>query len=193
MLPDHPEQLPDEKLVDLVLENQDNFLYLMKRYETRLLRYILRLSNVRYEEAEDILQEVFIKVYHNLNSFDKKLKFSSWIYRITHNQVISNFRKIKARPQSIDLENSEEIVQKIASDLDLDNQTELIYLREKINPVLQKIDPKYRDILILRFWEDKSYQEISDILKKPAGTVAAMINRAKKQIKQEFMKQNIKF
>lgn len=193
MLPDHLANLPDEKLVDLVLQNQDNFLYLMKRYESKLMRYILRLSNVRHEEAEDILQEVFIKVYQNLNSFDKKLKFSSWIYRITHNQVISNFRKIKARPISVDLEKSDDIVQKIASDLDLDKQTDLVYLREKISPLLQKLDPKYRDILILRFWEDKSYQEISDILKKPSGTVAAMINRAKKQIKQEFIKQNIKF
>ncbi|PIZ73055.1 hypothetical protein COY06_05820, partial [Candidatus Peregrinibacteria bacterium CG_4_10_14_0_2_um_filter_41_8] len=65
----------------------------MQRYEGRLLAYINRLINVSNGEAEDILQEVFIKTYQNLNGFDLNLKFSTWVYRITYNQVISFFRK----------------------------------------------------------------------------------------------------
>ena len=63
----------DEELVELTLRDQDFLLCLTKRYETKLLSYILRISNISREEAEDILQEVFIKVYYNLNSFDKDI------------------------------------------------------------------------------------------------------------------------
>ncbi len=57
-----PEKLTDQELVDLTLKSEDNFLYLMQRYETKLLRYIKRLSNISHEEAEDILQESFIRI-----------------------------------------------------------------------------------------------------------------------------------
>ena len=67
----------DEDLVVLTLKNRDVFLYLMRRYEAPLLRYIRRIAGVNIEEAEDILQESFIKAYQNLNDFDPKLKFSS--------------------------------------------------------------------------------------------------------------------
>ena len=80
--------MPDEQLVQLSLNNQDYFYYLMKRYEIKLLRYIKRLTTVSPEEAKDIIQEIFIKVYRNLNGFNPKLKFSSWIYRIAHNEII---------------------------------------------------------------------------------------------------------
>jgi len=98
---DNQNNLLDEDLVKLTLEKQDNFLYLIKRYEAKLSRYIRRIAGLNKEDTEDILQEVFIKVYQNLNSFDKDLKFSSWIYRITHNEVIDSYRKKQARPQEI--------------------------------------------------------------------------------------------
>src|SRR3989339_1384271 len=96
-------QKTDEELVSLSLQNQDNYLFLIRRYQDKLLRYIQRISNVSLEDAEDILQEVFIKVYYKLNDFDPDLKFSSWIYRITHNQVISHYRKTQARPKTVEL------------------------------------------------------------------------------------------
>ena len=85
----------DAELVELALENQAYFSDIVYRYQTKLTYYIRRLSNFPDEEIEDILQDVFIKVYKNLNDFDQSLKFSSWIYRITHNEVISKYRKIK--------------------------------------------------------------------------------------------------
>lgn len=183
----------DEELVKLTLENQGYFLYLIKRYETKLLSYILRISGVSHEEAEDILQNVFIKVYQNLNEFDKSLKFSSWIYRITHNEVISNYRKNKVRPQSVEVELDNKILDKLISDLDIEREIDKQYLRRNISEVLIAMDKKYREVLILKFLEEKDYKEISDIIKKPMGTVATFINRAKKQFKQELNKQNIKF
>ena len=180
----------DEELVKLTLKDQDFFLYLIKRYETKLLKYILKISNLDVDSSEDILQDVFIRVYRNLNDFDQKLKFSSWIYRITHNQVISNFRKIKARPQNI-LSGSEiqkQELENLISDLDIEKEIDQDFLRKNIFKILNNIDYKYKEILILKFLEEKNYKEISDILKKPMGTIATLINRAKKSFHQEIKK-----
>jgi len=182
----------DEELVLLALSDQDDFLYLMRRYEKKLLAYISRITNVNRDEAEDILQDTFIKIYQNLNDFDTELKFSSWAYRIAHNQVISNYRKIKSRPQSIPMDINEEILGNLASSLDVKKDLDVVFLRENIKKVLANLEIKYREILILKFLEEKNYKEISDILKKPMGTVATLINRAKKEFKEELLEQNIK-
>src|SRR6185503_18028902 len=113
-----PAEKTDAELVTLTLQNQENFAHLMKRYEGKLLSYILRISNVDHDEAQDILQDVFIKTYKNLNSFDADLKFSSWIYRICHNQVISNYRKVKARPQKYTFDVDDDMLNRLTSDTD---------------------------------------------------------------------------
>lgn len=180
------EKFSDEKLVKLTLKNEDYFLYLMQRYEKQLLAYIHRLTNVSHEDAEDILQEVFIKIYQNLNDFDKGLKFSSWAYRITHNQIISHWRKIKARPKSIEGEYNENILQGLIFDLDIASELDKKYLNNYIRHSLRELDIKYKEVIILRFFEEKSYEEISDIIKKPKGTVATLLKRAKEQLKDKI-------
>lgn len=181
----------DEELVALTLEDQNYFAYLIQRYEQKLLNYIRRISNFG-EETEDVLQEVFIKVYQNLNGFDPKLKFSSWIYRITHNQVISTYRKNKARPHGSLLELEEGGLENIADEFNLLEKLEQENLRENILKILERMDNRYKEVLVLKFLEEKDYKEISDILKKPMGTVASMISRAKKQFQEELEKSQIK-
>ena len=150
----------------------------------RSFRYISRISNVSRDEVEDLLQDIFIKVYKNLNGFDTSLKFSSWIYRITHNEVISNYRKYKNKVKVVSFDKDEEFVKGIADELDVEENLSLGESKEKIFDILSKMNIKYRDVLILKFLEGKSYHEISDILKKPEGTVGTLISRAKK----EFLK-----
>lgn len=182
----------DEELVRISISDQDAFSELIKRYEAKLFNYIKRISSLSKEDAEDILQEVFIKVYKNLNGFDTDLKFSSWIYRITHNEVITNFRKFSRKPKIFDLDTNDEILENIKSDLDTEKDLDLGLLRDKLENVLAKMDLKYREVLILKFFEFKDYNEISDIIKKPIGTVGTLINRAKKQFKDVLIKLDIK-
>ncbi len=183
----------DEELVAMTLADQENFLFLVNRYKEKLFRYIRRLTNISAEDAEDILQEVFMKAYVNLNDFEQDLKFSSWIYRIAHNQVISHHRKIMVRPQgnAVNLEDSE--VMNIAADLDTEKDIDIKILRQNIDMVASRLEPKYREVLILRYFEDKNYQEISDIIKRPLGTVASYLNKAKQEFRDEIEKQKIKF
>lgn len=185
----------DKELVELTLENQDYFLCIVKKYKEKLFRYIMRLTDIGQEDAEDVLQEVFIKAYVNLNNFNSDLKFSSWIYRIAHNQVISHYRKLKARPQgnSVPLEDLEyNKVLNIAADFDIKKNIDLELLRKSIFKILNGLDEKYREILILKFFEDMAYEEISDIIKRPIGTVASLMNKAKQEFNKELIKQNIK-
>lgn len=179
----------DEELASLLLEDQGFFLALMKRYEPRLLAYIFRISSSSREEAEDVLQDVFIKVYKNINSYDSSLKFSSWIYRITHNEVISNFRKKSARPQLVDVGMDDNVINRIASDFDVVKELDIKRTREIVVDFINKLPEKYREVMILKFIEEKDYKEISDILKKPMGTIATLINRAKKQMHKELLKE----
>lgn len=175
----------DQELVALTLKDKEVFIYLLRRYEDKLRRYIRRISNFNPDEVEDILQEVFLKIYKNLNGFDPDLKFSSWAYRITHNQVISNHRQHLSRPQSVEID--EQIINKIKSEFDLQEMVLDNEQQHLTANVLEKMKSKYREILVLRFFEDKSYNEISDILKKPGGTVATMIREAKKEFKKIWL------
>ncbi|MFA6416824.1 MAG: sigma-70 family RNA polymerase sigma factor [Patescibacteria group bacterium] len=177
------EQKTDEELVVIVLENQSVFSYLVSRYKDKLLRYIRRLSSVGLEEAEDMLQNIFIKVYLNLNDFDDSLKFSSWIYRIAHNEVIDNYRKRKARPQLLDIDIKDSQISELAGDTNLLEELARQELKQEISAAISRIDVKYQEMIILKYLEEKDYQEISDIIKKPLGTVASRMNKAKAELK----------
>lgn len=184
-------EMSDEELVLMTLKNPDNYGLLIERYEEKLTRYILRISGGSKEDVEDTLQDVFISAYKNLNAFDQNLKFSSWIYRIAHNKVISHFRKITARPKTMTYEGDSQLLNVLASDLDIARDLERKYTGEEVKSILETLDEKYKEVLVLKFLEEKDYKEISDILEKPMGTVATLINRAKKQFKEESVKRDL--
>lgn len=186
------ENKEDSELVELSLKKQDYFYCLISRYQEKLLRYIRRISSSSKEDAEDILQEVFMSVYENLNDFDNGLKFSSWIYRITHNRTISHWRKIKARPKTISGDDEENnLFDFIEGGDDLAKNLERKQSSKEVRKIIFSLDEKYRDVLVLKFLEDMDYKEISDVLKKPMGTVATLLNRAKKRFAEEAKKQDL--
>ena len=179
-------QAADAELVKLALRDKEYFIHLMDRYEAKLLRYIRRLTGLKNEYAEDILQEVFIKIYKNLNNFNTDLKFSSWAYRITHNETINHIKKIKGK-ETISLENDDgdkvSLIDILMDDTDVKENVAQNEQNLKVREILFKLPTKYRDVLVLKYLEDKDYSEISDILKKPMGTVATLVNRAKAKFK----------
>jgi len=183
------ETMPDEQLVQFSLKNEDCFYFLIKRYEIKLIRYIKQITIVCQEEAEDICQEIFIKVYRNLNDFDQKLLFSSWIYRIAHNEVINHYRKNKllSKTISLDIVNSSgnSLASLLYDPLDIHEKYTSKKKAETVRKTLAILPEKYREILVLRYLEDKSYKEIGDILRKPKGSVATLIKRAKSKFKKQ--------
>lgn len=187
------ESLTDQEIIQKSLAEVDYFSCLFSRYEPRLLRYLKRMADLTEPEAEDILQEAFIKIWKNLHAFDQDMKLSSWIYRIVHNEAISSMRKKKSfkKDQMTEWDESRlagipddetECCEDPAGDADL-------LTRE----LLSQLPLPYRQVLVLKFLENMSYEEISDVLKIPEGTVATRINRAKKTFRKLTSQQHLSF
>ena len=176
-------QQTDEAVVIAALTDKEQFGILMDRYEKPLARYIARLGIRNVDDQQDVLQDIFLKVYRNLNGFDQRLKFSSWIYRISHNEAISSYRKKNVRPEGHLVADSEEILSFVAGSMDsAEVEFDKTVNAETVNKALLSLDSKYSQVLLLRFFEHKEYDEISDILQIPIGSVGTLIHRGKKQL-----------
>lgn len=176
------DQGSDQELVSRAIQDKQAFAAIVKRYEAPLLRYIDRLGCRNRDVADDLLQEIFIKVYIHLHDYDPFLPFSSWLYRIAHNQIISHFRKEKHRPVSLTGDEVRILMEGLADEGDGTGAQHRRFSDGEVAVALERLEAKYREVVVLKFFEDKSYEEISDILQVPQGTVATLLNRAKKKI-----------
>lgn len=180
----------DQELVALSLKDDKYFEFIIERYEQKLSRYVLRIYSLCKESVEDVLQEVFIKLYQNLNDFDDQYSFSSWIYRITHNVLISHLRKMDQKHVLVSIDNDDsarKLVDSLPADVDLEEEFERKDLVVNLEKALGKIPDKYREVLVLYYFEEKSYKEICDILRRSLGSVSVLMNRAKAKLKTELM------
>lgn len=184
----NPELVPDIRsdgaVARAATHDPADFAVLVRRYEAKLTRYIRRLGIANVEDQEDILQEIFIKVYKNLNAFDSSLTFSSWIYRIAHNEAVSFYRKKSIRPEGHQLADSTEVLAWLPeeSSVSAERLFDTAVNGAVVKAALGQLEVKYRDALILRYFEHKEYEEISDILKIPIGSVGTLVHRGKQQL-----------
>jgi RNA polymerase sigma-70 factor (ECF subfamily) len=177
------QKLSDEEVVEIIItKDKEAYAEIIKRYEVKLLRYATYLLNDN-QKAQDTLQESFIKAFVNLNSFNNKFKFSSWIYRIVHNEAINHINKNKNEKS-------------LFKDTDLEDNTNLedeYSKKEIVNMVktcVEQMPILYKEPLTLFYLEDKSYTEISDILRLPTSTVGVRITRAKALMKKICLRKN---
>lgn len=162
---------------------------LTKLYKDAVYSIIYRMVHNK-QEAEDLTQEAFIKAYNSINSFNEEYAFSTWLFKIATNNCIDFFRKRKLRTYSMDQTiqyKDDEIRQEYAdNDPTADN---VILANEKsmtIRNAILKLPEKYRTAIVLRHNEEKSYEEIAEILDLPLGTVKARIFRAREMLKKEL-------
>jgi RNA polymerase sigma-70 factor (ECF subfamily) len=168
--------LSDEELAVLIrTKEKERFTDIVERYQDKLLRYATYMVHDE-QKASDVVQDAFIKAYINLNGFDEKKKFSSWIYRIVHNEAMNSIKKYhKEVPllQNVDVQSEENIEYDFS-------KKEII---EKAQSCLDQMPLLYSEPLALYYLDEQSYEEISDILRIPMGTVATRISRAKSLMK----------
>lgn len=182
----------DNELVKLIQAGDtDLFAVIIERYQGKLFAYLYRLIGSR-EEAEDLLQDVFIKAFKNMQSYDIERKFSSWIYRIAHNEAI-NYIKRRSLKRFISWEDITSTKDKLVSN-STEEGADFMWLRKEtigeVDEAINKLPIKYKQVLLLRYYSEKSYEEISEILQKPVNTVGTLINRAKKKMAEEMEKIN---
>jgi len=181
-------ELSDNDLVEIIRKkNQERYSEIVDRYQKKLFVYIYRLIGNR-EEAEDLLQDVFVKAYKNLNSYDTSRKFSSWIYRIAHNESV-NYIKRKSLKKFISWETIVSTKDKLDSSSEEEGADKAWIRKEvskEVNEAIGKLPFKYKQVLTLRYYSDQSYEEIAEILGRPVNTVGTLINRAKKKLAEEI-------
>jgi len=186
------EKKADEEVIEMTKKDKQCYGCLVERYEEKIIRYVKRISGVSDETAEDITQNIFLKVYINLNAFDPKLKFSSWLYRIAHNETINYWRRNKRRKEAkISWDDNEALRNVIKDKKDTEQEVYQKITNEKLLEAINRLDKKYQDVILLNYLEGQSYQEIADILKKPMGTVGTLINRAKLKLVEELKKAGV--
>lgn len=165
-----------------------------RSYEMLVQRYLSRVYSITYrvvgnkEEAEDITQEVFIKVYHGLQRFEQQASFSTWIYRIATNTALDSLDKMARRPKIhmrlFGNKNSHEDDQngpdlQATRDTEPEEAAQQSELRECIRRVLQKLDREQARLLLLRDFDDRSYEEIARLLEAGLSAVKMRIHRAR--------------
>lgn len=163
---------------------------LLTRYERPVFSLVFRMVRDR-ETAEDLAQETFIKVLNNLDRYSPEFKFSSWLFKIANNLTIDHLRRrrvdtisIEGAPDAVTAESARAtsiaVVSPGESPLE---ELESKELGSAIERAIGKLRPEYRACIMLRHVDDKSYEEIAEIVKLPLGTVKTYIHRARHELR----------
>ncbi|MFC2088293.1 RNA polymerase sigma factor [Calditrichota bacterium] len=158
---------------------------LISKYKIAVYNLVYRMVRDK-QEAEDLTQETFIKTFKSLPSFNEEYAFSTWIFKIATNNCIDFFRKRKLKTYSIDkpIQYKTSEIQQDHPDPDLDAEKQIlaeersILIKEAIN----SLPEKYHQAIMLRHAEERSYEEIAEMLDLPLGTVKARIFRAREML-----------
>jgi RNA polymerase sigma-70 factor (ECF subfamily) len=173
----------DEEIVALVQKGDvESFRILVERYEPKINRYAKRFF-FDGDDGKDVVQEVFIKAYVNIKSFDVERRFSPWIYRIAHNEFVNNIKKRQKFRDNISIFDFDLLMPHLAAKETSDEGMNHEELKTLLNESLDKIGTKYKDPLVLYYLEDMDYKEIADILRIPVSTVGVRLQRGKAMLK----------
>lgn len=176
-------QFTDEVLASSVQKgDSEAFGVLVDRYEAKLLRYGRKFL-ARSEDIEDIVQDAFLSAYRAIQGFDTAQRFSPWMYRIAHNAFVNALRQSKHAPLLLDFDT---LLSYQKADESAEDERTRKEMREMIDRGLAHVPPKYREVLVLHYFEDMPYKDIADILEVPIGTVSIRIKRGKEALKKHL-------
>lgn len=174
--------LKDEEVVVLVQNgNKDAYGEILNRFEPKIKRYAFRFFRDK-EEITDCVQDVFIKAYINLQSYNPSMRFNPWIYRIAHNEFVNKIAWKSIR-KFVPIDSDELIPLAISAPEDVMRDALQSDEKRVMEEYLSQLDDKYKTPIILFYYDDLSYEEISDILQIPPNTVGVRIKRGKDKLK----------
>jgi RNA polymerase sigma-70 factor (ECF subfamily) len=179
-------EMTDGEIARLVQRGDiQSFAVLVDRYENKMKRYAKKFL-FGYEDAEDLVQEVFLKAYANIQSFDPQRPFGAWLYRIAHNEFINAIKK-KGREPLPFFDPDTLFPHPLSKDLP-EQELKDAEVKNELEKTLKLLDPKYREPLVLFFIEDLDYKSISEIMRIPVATVGVRISRGKLAVKKAYQK-----
>ena len=180
---------PTDEVLIKRFQDGDMYAYdlLVKRYKDPLMNFAYRfLGNT--EEAEDVVQETFLRLYRNKNAYRQIAKFSTWIYTITGNLAKTELRKRKRRKlmsiSDLGFEEKEYEIEDTKADTEQGAESAL---QEKyIQKAIDELPPRFKQVIILRDIQELSYEEVGKIIKAPLGTVKSRLNRARLKLQEKL-------
>jgi len=185
-------KLSDEKLILRFQEGDINaYNELVKRYKDRLLNFVFRYFNNR-EQAEDVVQDTLIKLYTHASYYKNIAKFSTWIFTIAKNNALTELRKNKRKQTDSLWTDDGKVIDINSNNQTLDRRVQNEIAVDQLNKFLDEIPENFRMAVVLRDFQELSYDEISKILEIPIGTIKSRINRGRIQLaeKMKHFKEN---
>ena len=176
----------DEKLILRFQEGDINaYNELVKRYKDRLLNFVLRYFN-NVEQAEDVVQDTLIKLYTHASYYKNVAKFSTWIFTIAKNNALTELRKNKRKKTDSLWTEDGQIIDINSKEDSLDSKVQNEIAIDQLNKFLDEIPENFRMAVVLRDFQELSYEEISKILEIPIGTIKSRINRGRIQLAEKM-------
>ena len=176
----------DEKLILRFQEGDINaYNELVKRYKDRLLNFVLRYFN-NVEQAEDVVQDTLIKLYTHASYYKNVAKFSTWIFTIAKNNALTELRKNKRKKTDSLWTKDGQIIDINSKEESLDSKVQNEIAIDQLNKFLDEIPENFRMAVVLRDFQELSYEEISKILEIPIGTIKSRINRGRIQLAEKM-------
>jgi RNA polymerase sigma-70 factor (ECF subfamily) len=180
--------LTDEQLIELaVSENPNAFGEIVKRWERKIFALCFGML-LREEEAKDAAQETFIAAYRNLKNFRGDAKVSSWLHRIAVNQCLTTMRRAKSRQESF-LDDEDQAAEKVFTAPSRQMPSRTTEQKERLHFVRQAVGSlpvDLRQIIVMKEFEEMTFQEISDVLDLPLSTVKSRLYTALKQLRMKL-------
>ena len=176
----------DEKLILRFQEGDINaYNELVKRYKDRLLNFVLRYFN-NVEQAEDVVQDTLIKLYTHASYYKNVAKFSTWIFTIAKNNALTELRKNKRKKTDSLWTDDGQVIDINSKEESLDSKVQNEIAIDQLNKFLDEIPENFRMAVVLRDFQELSYEEISKILEIPIGMIKSRINRGRIQLAEKM-------
>ncbi len=173
----------DEEIAERVQKGESEvFRLLVERYEPKMTRYARRFL-FGGADAKDLVQDVFIKTYVNIRSFDVNQRFSPWIYRIAHNEFVNALAKRQKDKRNLSLFDLDVFFPHLLAKETADSEAGQKEMRAMLDRSLATLNPKYREPLVLYYFEEMDYRAIADVLHIPVSTVGVRLARGKAMLK----------
>jgi RNA polymerase sigma-70 factor (ECF subfamily) len=181
----------DTDLVFRILSGEE-FLFeiLVRRYQTRVVAHVSRMVGSR-EDAFDLTQEIFLKVFQALDRYNPEFKFSTWLFRIAGNAAIDHLRKRRPRTVPLEIPDAESrsgvsAIEHESTDLDPYGELRNVQRGEAISRAIADLPPEFRELITLRHFGGLSYEEIARVKNMPLGTVKNKLFRARVVLKERL-------
>lgn len=171
-------QSDSEIIKSVISGNKEDYGVLVRRYQQKIFSYLYRFLNKNTHAAEDVAQAVFLKAYQNLGRVDLTRPFQPWIYRIAHNEA-ANYLRTRSRKKESALADWEwNRLANTENEESPESAEKLKYIRV----TLATLKPKYREVVVLYYYEEKTYEEIANILNTNTNTVGTLLRRARQKM-----------